>query len=199
MATRPAPLAPTTTTSMTGRPVLADEAFLAEPVVEETTRHRAYRYVLGVTRLAMGWIFLWPFLDKLWGLGLATPAENAWVNGGSPTAGFLGNATSGPFSSAFQSIAGAAWADWLFMAALLGIGTALILGVGVRVAAVAGNLLLLLMWAAVLPPANNPLLDDHIIYGLVLVILALTSAGRTLGLGRVWEQLPLVSRFSILK
>ncbi len=196
MAALPAPV-PTATTNH--RSVLRDEAFLAEPVVEETPRHRAYRYVLGVTRLAMGWIFLWPFLDKLFGLGRATPAEGAWLDGGSPTAGFLGNATSGPFASAFQSIAGAAWADWLFMAALLGVGVALILGIGVRVAAVAGGALLLLMWAAVLPPANNPFLDDHIIYALVLVILALTSAGRTFGLGQAWERLPLVNRLSILK
>ncbi len=196
MATRSAPI---DTTTDSHRAVLRDEAFLAEPVVEETSRHRAYRYVLGITRLSMGWIFFWPFLDKLFGLGRATPAEGAWIDGGSPTAGFLGNATTGPFASSFQSIAGDPWADWLFMAALLGVGVALILGIGVRVAAVAGGALLVLMWAAVLPPANNPFLDDHIIYALVLVLLALTSAGRTLGLGRMWEQLPLVSRFSILK
>lgn len=186
-------------TSSSHAGVLRDDAFLAEPTVEETTRHRAYRFTLAVLRLSIGWVFVWAFLDKMFGLGRATPAEGAWIDGGSPTAGFLGNATTGPFASTFQSFAGAAWADWLFMLALLGIGTALMLGIGMRVAAVAGGALLLLMWAAVLPPANNPFMDDHLIYALVLVVLALTSAGRTLGLGRRWEELPLVTRFSALK
>ena len=179
--------------------VLRDDAYVAEPTVEETGQHRAYRYTLAALRLSLGWVFLWAFLDKLLGLGRATPAEGAWVDGGSPTAGFLGNATTGPFATAFQSIAGAGWADWLFMAALLGIGTALMLGIGMRIAAVAGSALLVLMWAAVLPPANNPFMDDHLIYALVLVLLALTSAGRTLGLGRRWEDLPLVTRVGALK
>ncbi len=190
----------TTPLATNSRPsVLRDDAFLAEPTIEETGRHRAYRYTLAVTRLAMGWVFLWPFLDKLFGLGRATPADGAWINGGSPTSGFLGNATVGPFSSAYQNLAGNAWVDWLFMAALLGVGVALILGIGLRIAAISGGALLLMMWTAVLPPENNPFLDDHIIYILVLVILALTSAGRTLGLGRTWEQIPLVTRASILK
>jgi thiosulfate dehydrogenase [quinone] large subunit len=62
--------------------------------------------VLGVTRLAMGWVFLWPFLDKTFGLGHETASADAWINGGSPTSGFLGHATSGPLSSFYQSIAG---------------------------------------------------------------------------------------------
>jgi thiosulfate dehydrogenase [quinone] large subunit len=41
------------------------------------------------------------------------------------------------------------------MIGLAGIGIALIAGVGVRIAAVAGSLMLVLMWTAVLPPENN--------------------------------------------
>jgi thiosulfate dehydrogenase [quinone] large subunit len=182
------------------RPVLrTDDAFLAEPVHEETTRHKAYRYGLAVTRISLGWVFLWAFLDKTFGLGRATPAEAAWVNGGSPTNGFLANAPVGPFADFYNGIAGAAWADWLFMVGLAAIGTALILGVAMRIAAVAGAALLLMMWTAVLPPANNPFMDDHLIYALVLGVLALTAAGHTLGLGRVWEKLPLVARYGALK
>lgn len=154
--------------------------------------------VLGVTRLAMGWIFLWPFLDKAFGLGHETASADAWVNGGSPTAGFLGNATQGPFAGIYQDIAGQAWADWLFMIGLLGIGLALSLGVAIRLAAASGALLLVLMWTAVLPPANNPFLDDHLVYALLLSILALTRAGHTIGFGAVWERLPFVERNPIL-
>jgi thiosulfate dehydrogenase [quinone] large subunit len=55
------------------------------------------------------------------------------------------------------------------------------------------------MWTAVLPPENNPFMDDHIIYALVLVLLAALGAGHTLGLGDYWEKLPLVKRFPFLK
>jgi len=156
-------------------------------------------YVLGITRLLMGWVFLWPFLDKTFGLGHETASKDAWVDGGSPTAGFLGNAVKGPFDSFYHDMAGQGWADWLFMLGLLGIGVALILGVFVRLAAVSGVVLMVLMWAAVLPPDNNPFLDDHIIYALVLVILALTHAGRFLGLGAIWQSMPFVKRSPILE
>ena len=68
-----------------------------------------------------------------------------------------------------------------------------------RFAAAAGSLLLVMMWTVVLPPENNPFMDDHLIYAMVLVLLALTSAGRTLGFGRIWERLPFVQRYGFLK
>ena len=68
-----------------------------------------------------------------------------------------------------------------------------------RLAAAAGGLLMVLMWTAVLPPENNPFMDDHLIYAAVLVGLALVGAGNTLGLGRVWATLPLVRRFGWLR
>lgn len=191
---------PGTTLGTTGAPVLrTDDAFLAQIVEEETPRHRAYRFTLAVTRLAIGWIFVWAFLDKLFGLGHETLSKAAWINGGSPTSGFLAHAPKGPFASFYNSIAGAAWADWLFMAALAGIGIALMLGVTMRIAAASGAALLVMMWSAVLPPANNPFMDDHLIYALVLGVLALTAAGKTLGLGRRWERIPLVTRHGFLK
>jgi thiosulfate dehydrogenase [quinone] large subunit len=165
----------------------------------ETTRSRAARYLLAGLRLALGWVFLWAFLDKLFGLGFATESPNAWINGGSPTKGFLGNAVSGPFADFYRSFAGAGWADWLFMIGLAAIGTALILGAGVRVAAAAGGLLLVLMWSAVLPPETNPFMDDHLVYAAALALLAVTDAGTTAGLGGLWARLPLVQRRPWLK
>ncbi|WP_443189946.1 DoxX family protein [Micromonospora sp. CB01531] len=165
----------------------------------ETTRQRAARYVLAGLRIALGWTFLWAFLDKLFGLGHETAAKNAWINGGSPTKGFLTFGAAGPFQGFYQGIAGAAWADWLFMLGLLGIGVALLLGIGTRIAAVTGGLLLVMMWTAVLPPANNPFLDDHLIYAGLLAVLALVGAGNTLGLGRPWARLPIVRRLPWLK
>jgi thiosulfate dehydrogenase (quinone) large subunit len=184
----------------TSRPVLSiDDAYLAEPVHEETTGHIAYRYALAVTRISLGWIFLWAFLDKLFGLGHETASNEAWINGGSPTNGFLAHAPTGPFTGLYHGIAGAAWADGLFMLGLASIGVALILGIGMRLAAVSGAALLVMMWSAVLPPANNLFMDDHLIYAMVLVVLALTAAGRTLGFGRVWARIPLVAHHEFLK
>lgn len=80
-----------------------------------------------LARISLGFVFLWAFLDKTFGLGHGTTDKAAWINGGSPTNGFLSKGTSGPLADFYQSFAGATWADWLFMLGLAGIGTALIL------------------------------------------------------------------------
>ena len=164
-----------------------------------TAGNAVARYAAAAARLSLGWIFLWAFLDKTFGLGYATESKNAWIDGGSPTTGFLKFAATGPFKSIYNDIAGATWADWLFMIGLAGIGIALVAGITMRIAAATGSLLLILMWSAVLPPENNPFMDDHIIYAIVLVLLAALGAGKTLGLGTTWEKLPIVKRFPILK
>ena len=125
------------------------------------------------------------------------PPRSAWIRGGSPTRGFLGSVDVGPLASTFHAWAGTWWADWLFMAGLLGIGLALLAGVTLRITAVAGTVMLLLMWAAEWPPARftvageathstHPFLDYHIVYALVLVALATTLAGNTWGFGHRW-------------
>lgn len=178
---------------------LPDPDFVHPELVRPPTRaERALRYVGAALRLSLGWVFLWAFLDKAFGLGHETASTDAWINGGSPTAGFLGNAPSGPLASTYQGLAGQTWTDWIFMIGLLGIGLALVLGVGMRAAAVAGSLMLVLMWSAVLPPANNPFMDDHLVYALVLVALALGGAGTTLGLGTWWRRTALVRRWPVL-
>jgi thiosulfate dehydrogenase (quinone) large subunit len=160
---------------------------------------------LAVVRVGVGFVFLWAFLDKTFGLGYATPSARAWINGGSPTKGFLSRVAVGPFESTFHAWAGAAWADWLFMLGLLAIGIALILGIGLRIAAASGTVMMLAMWAAEWPLAKltsagepsmstNPIIDYHIVYALALIAVALTYAGNTWGLGRLWAKLPFVQR-----
>ena len=152
---------------------------------------------LALLRIAIGFTFLWAFLDKAFGLGYATPAARAWIHGGSPTKGFLSGVDVGPFQGLAHAIAGAWWADGLFMLGLLGIGVAVTAGVALRVSAWAGVIMLALMWLAEFPPAlftaaggpsgsTNPLVDYHVIYALALVVVATTRAGRTWGLGGMW-------------
>jgi thiosulfate dehydrogenase [quinone] large subunit len=142
----------------------------------------------------MGWVFLWPFLDKMFGLGHGTASADAWINGGNPTKGFLSGSV-GPFSSIYHSIAGAGLVNWLFMVGLIAIAAPLLLGIAMRLACAAGALLVLLMWSAVLPPEDDVFMDNHIIYALLLIGLALVGAGNTLGLGRRWTHTSLVHRF----
>lgn len=166
------------------------------------TSDRAAR-PLAVLRIVTGLTFLWAFFDKAFGLGYSTVSERAWINGGSPTKGFLSHVAVGPLESTFHSWAGAAWADWLFMLGLLAIGVALVLGIGMRIAAVATALMMLMMWAAEWPLAQhtsagaasgstNPLIDYHVIYAIVAIVLAYAAAGDTWGLGRMWAKLPFV-------
>ncbi|GAA1548903.1 hypothetical protein [Nocardioides humi] len=181
-------------------------------VEQDVVTHSAARQGLAVLRIGFGLTFLWAFFDKLLALGYATGTnaetgvvdrfgDAAWINGGSPTFGFLnfGVSPDNPFHGAFTSIAGDAWADWLFMLGLLGIGLALTLGGGIRLAAITGAALYGLMWVASWPLENNPVLDDHVLGAVTLVVLALTLAGDTWGLGRVWARTELVRRFPILR
>ncbi|WP_055575047.1 hypothetical protein [Streptomyces prasinopilosus] len=162
-------------------------------------------YVFAGLRLLTGFVFLWAFLDKAFGFGYATPSGKGWIEGGSPTRGFLGAVAVGPMESVFHDWAGAAWADWLFMLGLLGIAIALLAGIGLWLAAAAGSVMMALMWAAEWPPARhlsdgspsmstNPFVDYHLIYAVVLVALAAAGAGATWGLGRAWARLPVVDR-----
>lgn len=126
-------------------------------------------------RFGMALIFLWAFFDKTFGLGFATIKANAWVNGGSPTYGFLTFGTHGPFVEFFKSIAGLPVVDWMFMLGLLFVGTTLLLNRYVLWGAIAGSLMLAMMWLSLLPPENHPFIDDHVIYILVMALLALKS------------------------
>lgn len=155
-------------------------------------------YVWTVLRIGLGWVFLWAFLDKTFGLGFSTPAERAWVNGGSPTFGFLSN-TSGWFADVFQALAGITAVDVLFMAGLFGVGLSLLLGIAIRIGAYAGIALMALMWLAVLPPSTNPILDDHVIYALALWGVAVTRHTQALSLERYWVDLPFVKAHPALQ
>jgi thiosulfate dehydrogenase (quinone) large subunit len=159
--------------------------------------------VLAVFRISLGFVFLWAFLDKTFGWGYATPSARSWINGGSPTKGFLSSVDVGPLQGTFHSIAGNPVTDWMFMLGLLGIGVALIAGIGLRIAAGAAVLMMAMMWIAEYPLAQhtsageptsstNPITDYHFIYGVGAVVAAVTYAGHTWGLGRWWTQLPFV-------
>ena len=88
------------------------DARQAGPVVSGPARQ-----ALAVLRIGFGLTFLWAFFDKLLALGFATgrtvdPAtgaetvdrfgDAAWINGGSPTEGFLAFGAEGPVRGLLQ-------------------------------------------------------------------------------------------------
>jgi thiosulfate dehydrogenase [quinone] large subunit len=183
---------------------------ISHQVTTDTSPATARLRVLAVLRIAMGLTFLWAFLDKTFGLGYSTTSAQAWIHGGSPTAGFLAHVEIGPFQSLLRGWAGAGWADWLFMLALLGVGAALLLGIGMRAAATAGTALLICLWTAEWPLAqhtsagtatssSNPLIDYHFVFVFVVITLALFAAGDTWGFGRQWAKLNIVRRNAWLR
>lgn len=149
----------------------------------------------GIARILMGWLFLWGFLDKVFGLDYATISENAWINGVSPTTGFLEYGTTGPFEGFYRGLGGNELVDIIFMMAMLALGLALILGIGMRLAFYGGAVLNIIFWTTVLPPEFNPIIDEHIIYIAALFVLERVNAGRYLGLGNVWSKTGLVRKF----
>jgi thiosulfate dehydrogenase [quinone] large subunit len=166
---------------------------------------------LATLRISFGLTFLWAFLDKTFALGFHTGYDQegnldrfgdaAWINGGSPTEGFLmfGVPADNPFKGLFNAMADSAAIEWVFMLGLLGIGLTLLLGVGMRIGTAAGALMYAFMYAAVLPLENNPVIDDHLIGVIVMAVLALGAAGTTWGLGRHWNDLDVVEKYPVLK
>lgn len=168
-----------------------------------------YRF-LSLTRIAIGFIFLWAFLDKLIGLGFSTCrdketnaveflCDKAWLSGGAITKGYLGS-SSGPLADLFVGLGDQRWTDWFFMLGLLGVGLALMLGIGTRIGAWSGVALLAMMYVSHAWPGaggntTNPFLDDHIIYSLAVVgIVAVELKRQSIGLGTWWRKLSFVKK-----
>lgn len=179
------------------------------PVPREVKAGRVW----GVLRIAIGSVFLWSFLDKLLSLGFSTGRNpetgaidffgaDAWINGGSPTDGFLqfGLHTKGFFNDFYGAFAGQTWVEWVYMLSMLAIGLGLIFGIGTRLAAIGGILWMAIFYtASAIWPEHHPFVDDHVVYAIVLGGIAYVGAGRYLGLGGWWERTPLVRRLPILK
>lgn len=143
-------------------------------------------------RVTFGFVFLWAFIDKTFGLGFSTAAAKAWIRGSSPTAGFL-SGVKGPLANVFTAMAGNGVVDWLFMLGLLGIGLGLILGIAKKITAISGAAMMLLMWLAVLPIKTNPFVDDHVIYFFLFLSYPFVTT-LPYSLSRWWNTLAIVKK-----
>lgn len=177
---------------------------------------------LSLARIGIGFVFFWAFIDKLLALGYSTGRDAdtgnvdyfgpaAWISGGHITEGYLKSAA-GEFGGDPAGVYGemfkgwGSWhlgtfrpLDWLFMLGLAGVGLALMLGIGTKIGAWSGVGLLLLMFVAHFDNTNNPIIDEHIVYGLSVVgIVFVELKYQAIGLGRWWRKLPIVQKFGWL-
>ena len=83
------------------------------------------------------------------------------------------------------------------------LGISLILGIGVRLSSILGGVLMLLYYFPILDfPYPNPhsyIVDEHIIYILVLLFLAAVRAGRVWGLENWCDNLPICAKYPKLR
>lgn len=130
--------------------------------------------MLFLLRLAMGWLFFYAGITKI--------LNPAWTS-----AGYLGAAKTFPaFYSWLASSSMIPVVDFVNEWGLTLLGVSLILGIGVRLSSILGAALMILYYLAALDfPYPNPhsyIVDEHIIYALVLLFFAGVRAGRFIGL-----------------
>ncbi|MDD5050720.1 MAG: DoxX family protein [Candidatus Pacebacteria bacterium] len=82
------------------------------------------------------------------------------------------------------------------------LGVSLILGIGVRLSAKLGALLMVLYWlplGILHPDAHSLIVDDHIIYAAGLLVLAYHNAGRAFGFQHWFSGLSIFSKYPRLR
>jgi thiosulfate dehydrogenase [quinone] large subunit len=155
-------------------------------------------YALVGLRVVMGWVLLQGGLTKLVTYLDANP-ENNWT-----AAGYLANAIpeGNPFMGLFADMAGSGLVDILVMWGLTLTGIGLLLGAFVRWNAFWAAVMMMLFWAASLtggllqglPLAHGWVVDDHVVYAMLLFGLGAIGAGRILGVDGFLEELDFVKQ-----
>ncbi|WP_424008351.1 DoxX family protein [Haloferax denitrificans] len=173
-------------TELFGRPVRFDYS------------ERWVGYSLFLLRVVMGWTLFQGGVTKLVTYLDSDPSNN-WT-----AAGYLANAIpeGNPLMGLWGSMAGSPLIDMLNMWGLTLAGLALILGAFVRFSAFWGAVMMLFYWAAALeggilaglPLAHGWVVDDHIVYAVLLFGLGAFGAGRILGVDAYLENMEFVRR-----
>lgn len=137
-------------------------------------------FALIILRISMGWVMLYAGLTKVF--------DPEWS-----ASGYLMNAKT--FPGLFELLAQPSilpFINFLNEWGLTLLGISLILGVFVRLSSMLGAILMFLYYLPVLEfpyvGAHSFIIDDHIIYMLVLVYFACVNAGRIFGLDKKWHR-----------
>lgn len=148
---------------------------------------KAQRITLFLLRISLGWLFLYSGITKI--------LDPSWS-----AVGYLSGAKMLPGLFAwFASPEVLPIVNILNSWGQLLIGSALLLGVGVRIASVSGILMMALYYLPILdfpyPNAHSLLVDEHVVYAAGLAMLMAYRAGTVWGLTRWCANLPLCRRF----
>ncbi len=154
---------------------------------------------LAIMRIMLGWMMIWAFLDKMFGLGFPSPPEVAVINGGSPTEYYLTELVSGPFAEIWHALAGNAVIDAMLMFGLIAVGLGLTLGMASKLSTIGMTAMMIMMFVLEMPPADNPLIDYHIIYVMATLSVYWLGGFDTLSLNDRWKSLGIVQRIGILQ
>ncbi|MFB6135095.1 MAG: DoxX family protein [Halanaeroarchaeum sp.] len=140
-------------------------------------------YAILLLRLAIGWVLFNAGVSRITDPTLAAadvfrtvpagnPFQPVWDLIGEPLAWLLGP---------------------LVLWSLAIVGTLLIFGAFVRLAAIVAGALLILLWARSLPLGNAVFVDEHVVYLIALFSLCSLGAGRIAGLDAYFEHHRLVA------
>jgi len=151
---------------------------------------RSDKKLLAAMRIALGWLFFYAGITKV-----LNPAWSA--------KGYL--ASSKTFSGFYSWLASDAVlpvVDFMNEWGLTLLGVSLIVGAFVRLSSLLGALMMVLYWFPVLdfPKVEHGyLVDDHVIYALVLLYFAAAKAGRHYGLEERCAKLPICVKYPWLR
>ncbi|MEX0935228.1 MAG: DoxX family protein [Candidatus Paceibacterota bacterium] len=139
---------------------------------------KSARFILVLLRIGMGWLFLYTGITKV--------LNPEWTS-----AGYISGAKT--LTSLYSWLGSAEiiqYVDFVNKWGLVLIGVSLIFGLFVRFSAPLGALLMLLYWIPLLSfpyvGEHSYIVDDHIIYILILLFFAAVGAGRYFGLDRTF-------------
>ena len=152
---------------------------------------QSHKVTLFLLRIATGWLMLYAGVTKL--------LDPEWS-----AAGYLTGAKM--FTAFFQSLTNPSVlpvVNFVNEWGLTLLGISLILGIGVRLSSILGGVLMLLYYFPILDfPYPNPhsyIVDEHVIYALLLFFFAAVRAGRVWGLEAWCSRLPICAKFPSLR
>lgn len=139
-----------------------------------------------LVRLSLGWLFFYSGITKI-----LNPDWTSikYLQGAKSLTGFYAWMTQPSILSVVDIMN--EWGQLL-------LGISLILGIAVRLSTTLGAILMTLYYAALPFPYPNPqslIVDQHVIFALVMIYLGAVRAGRAYGLEEWCSKLPICSRF----
>jgi len=175
--------------------------------MDATARARARG--LAILRIVLGIGFLWAGVEKWLNLAGDTQAWSALGFLKFGTAGtvpnmvghaqdMVHNPTQGVWLALADNPALLSLVNFLVVFGEIGIGVALILGIGTRLAGTLGALMMFLFWVAAWD-FEFGLVNQQLIYGVLAAVVAYTSAGKAAGVDARLEESGAIARSPLLK